>query len=165
MLAVGTTAHRQTAERPGGLFRGSESLHSSLHFKRRFPALRVRLLVAFIAWAAFCITWAAAAYALHRIEFAGNRDRLHEYHDRYEALLASEDDDQHRTELEEFLEWLEEKGHCTLHARGNTSWDFLGALFFALTIASGIGYGTFSVHTTAGALVYVLQKKLATRPS
>ena len=101
------------------------------------------------------------AYAFHLLEFENNRNTAHKYHYHYEELLSSQDDYQHEEELEEFIDWLVEKGHCTVRAKGHLQWDFLGSLFYALTLASGIGYGSFGPGTLEGQMLTIFYSILS----
>eukprot|EP00998_Keelungia_sp_KM082_P001613 NODE_1192_length_1430_cov_75.499616_g1181_i0.p1 GENE.NODE_1192_length_1430_cov_75.499616_g1181_i0~~NODE_1192_length_1430_cov_75.499616_g1181_i0.p1 ORF type:complete len:394 (+),score=63.04 NODE_1192_length_1430_cov_75.499616_g1181_i0:86-1267(+) len=54
------------------------------------------------------------------------------------------------------LDVLEQYAGCKVPQEGVYNWDFIGSAFFSLTVATTIGYGSFTPTTVAGRLFTVL---------
>jgi hypothetical protein len=115
--------------------------------------LKSKLQVAAWMWGLFFITWFATAIILTKLEYQVEYDEIAEFHDNWEALKGSYDDDIFQDNLEDFLDYMVKDGDCTIPREKDGNWRFAGGVYFTLNLATTIGYGNFSVVSGNGRIV------------
>jgi len=135
---------------------GNEELSEEKQAEADAYLLKSKLRVAFWMWTFFFITWFITAFVLTKIEHQVEYDEIAEFHENWDSLKNSYDDDIFQENLEDFLDYMIKDGDCTIPREKNSNWSFAGGVYFTLNIATTIGYGNFSVVTGNGRLVTVI---------
>jgi hypothetical protein len=84
------------------------------------------------------------------MEYSVERDDIHTFNDHVDSLLTNIDrsaaGEGLQQDLDELIEFLVEHGNCVVNeGTSDMNWDLWGSMFFLLSVATSIGYGSFSV--------------------
>lgn len=153
------------------------SVQKQLHPKRKKPKSHVMASLSRVEhgiWAAvqpfvfFGAVWLIAAWLLRTVEHHRETLDSAEFDDAKQQLVnslaagianatnsnaTSAQQAQATTMLTELVEWLDDSGSCSTSAYDEHLWTWFGSLFYAFTLPTCIGYGSFAPTTTNGRLI------------
>lgn len=112
----------------------------------------------------FLSVWLVATFVFHKIEHPVEKDILDEYWEERNDLQTDLDASNKSTVvfnttvstsqlLDDYLDWLADNLGCEPDTDVDPEWSWVGSIFYAYTLATCIGYGSFAPRTTSGRAV------------
>ena len=113
-----------------------------------FSARHVRKTA--LTWLIVVVVMLAGGATFSAIELDTEKASIRAHLDEMAALEDSIQNNATFADVREVIAWMEEHGDCSEPELDNFDWDFASATFFAVTIMTSIGYGSFACATPAG---------------